>query len=50
MIKMINSNKQRRTNLDIGKCLYLPLEQCQWCVMALRLSTTTSTCSSGPSS
>ena len=41
MLEKINSNKQRSTELYIGKCLYLPGEQGQWCVMALRLSTTT---------
>ena len=38
MIRKINSNMQRVTELDVGKC---PREQCQWCVMALRLSSTT---------
>ena len=37
----INSTRQRSTELDIGKCLYLPGEKGQWCMKALRLSTTT---------
>ena len=41
MLGKLNNNRQRVTELDLGKCPLLPGEQGQWCVMGLRLSPTT---------